>query len=90
MITDTMRNANTQKGQMEELRGKTLEEEKDLNRSVLLDFIKVYHFKAHYKSFVSSKTCFAISHNTNVHFIHIFFQNHFILFVLKCNIEILH
>jgi hypothetical protein len=32
MITDTMKNANSQKGQMEELRGKTLEEEKDLNR----------------------------------------------------------
>ena len=33
MITDTMRNANTQKGHMEELKGKTLQEEKDLNRS---------------------------------------------------------
>lgn len=32
MITDTMRNANTQKGHMEELKGKTLQEEKDLNR----------------------------------------------------------
>jgi hypothetical protein len=27
-----MRNANTQKGHMEELKGKTLQEEKDLNR----------------------------------------------------------
>lgn len=32
MITDTMRNANTQKGHMEELKDKTLKEEKDLNR----------------------------------------------------------
>ena len=32
MITDTMRNANTQKGHMEELKEKTLKEEKDLNR----------------------------------------------------------
>ncbi|TRY75069.1 hypothetical protein TCAL_08574 [Tigriopus californicus] len=31
MITDTMKNANTQKGEMENLKSKTLEEEKNLN-----------------------------------------------------------
>ncbi len=32
MITDTMRNANLQKGEMEDLRGQTLKEEKHLNQ----------------------------------------------------------